>query len=241
MKNEFMKELIEGNQNLNYFHILGLIYLSVMITALTVSARLVYFHIPLTHWTVLVSGGTWIIPFSFFVQDITTEVYGYAKSRQLIQLTILILLIYIFYLKITTFFPTPEFKNINYSYDEVFHSLPKHLLALIVAIFASNLVSDYLLSKSKNYFNGKYLAGRFIISSAIGSLILQFVGTTTAWLGDLKFNTQILPFVVFSYSYKIIFEVVTAPVGVYICRWLKNAENIDIYDKNTNYNPFIFK
>lgn len=238
MNHELLHEISSQKQNLKYFHVLCCIYIAGLIASITVSARLLPIHIPFTHLSVLVTGGTWIIPISFFIQDITTEVYGYSKSRELAQISVLVVSIYILYLMLTTHFPIPKISNVDYAYNKVFNTLPRHLLALMAAIFTGNVTNNYLLSKLKIKLNGKYLPARFIISTTIGEMALQFVGTIIAWFGTLSFSTEILPFVVFSYLYKIIFEVLLTPVNVFTCKWLKKAEGIDVFDLNINYNPF---
>lgn len=230
----------EEIQGLKYFHILCIIYIAGMMASLTVSARLFPFHIPLTNFTILLTAGTWTIPLSFFIQDITTEVYGYEKSRHLVQISFLILLIYITFLKWTTILPIPGVKNISNAYNTVFNALPRHLFALLGAIFTGNLINNYLLSKLKKKLKGKYLPLRFIFSTAIGEAVLQAVGTTIAWIGNLNFTEQILPFILSSYLYKILFETVMTPLNIFVSNWLKKNENIDIYDNNINYNPFVF-
>lgn len=60
-------------------------------------------------------------------------------------------------------------------------------------------------------------------------------------VGTLKFNTEIIPFIAFSYSYKVIFEALMSPVNIFICNQLKKTENIDFYDHNVSYNPFKFR
>jgi len=238
---ELLGEFTDNTQRLKYFHILATVYVVAIITSLTVSARLIPFHIPFTDFTILLTAGTWTIPLSFFIQDITTEVYGYAKSRHLVQLAIAILFFYIMYIKLTTYFPIPDVENIDSSYNTVFNALPRHLIALITALLIGNLVNDYLLSKLKIRMHGQYLAIRFILATAVGEAALQVVGTSVAWLGSLKFQTEILPFIAFSYLYKVCFETLMSPANIYICNKLKHAEGIDVYDYNVNYNPFQFR
>ncbi len=220
MKNTLLKEIIEAEQNLKYFYVLSALYITVVLTSLTVSARLLPVHVPFTHFIILLTAGTWTIPLTFFIQDITTEIYGYDKSKQLVLLSVPVAILYVGYLKLTTIFPMPVIGNIDKSYNEVFNALPQHLLALLMAIAASNLVNNYLLFKLKNRFHGKYLPGRFIFSTAIGEAVLQVIGTTIAWSGTLHFMTELLPFIVFSYGYKVAFEAFMTPVNIYICNWL---------------------
>ena len=238
---KLLSTITDKNQNLKYFYILSSIYVAGLIASLTVAARLFPLHVPIVNMTILLTGGTWTIPFSFFIQDITTEVYGYQKSRQLIWLSIVIVSCYIFYMKMTTFLPIPGVKNIDQSYNTVFNALPRHLFALLAAIFIGNVVNDYIISKLKCKLKGKYLPFRFIFATVVGEAILQLVGTSVAWFGTLSFKSDILPFVLFSYCYKIFFEAAMTPINVVVCKWLKKSEGIDVYDTDINYNPLSFK
>ena len=240
MKNDLLRDMTAEKQSFKYFHILCVIYIAGMITSLTVSARLLPFHIPFTRFDILLTAGTWTIPLSFFIQDITTEVYGYERSRHLVQLSVIILISYILYLRGTTFFPIPSVETIDASYNTVFKVLPRHLIALLAAITVGNLINDYILSMSKKKFRGKYLPLRFIFSTVIGEGALQLVGTLVAWFGTLHFSTEILPFMLFSYLYKIAFEALMTPANIFICNWLKKNEGVDVYDFGVNYNPFKF-
>lgn len=231
MNEAFLNEISYEKQNLKHFYILSTLYLFGILLSITVSARLFPFHIPLINYDILLTGGTWTIPFTFFIQDITTEVYGASKSRSIVLLSIPIIILYIAYLKFTTWFPIPNIPNISKSYNDVFNALPRHLVAFLAAISLSNMVNIFILSKLKKKFKGKHLPLRFILSTAIGEATLQFIGTTIAWFGNLNFMSEILPFIFFSYFYKVSFEAILTPVNVYICKWLKNSEKIDVYDK----------
>ena len=225
-------------QRLKHFHILTAVYVASLFTSLLISARLMPFKIPFTSISILLTGGTWTIPLSFLIQDITTEVYGYQRSRRLIQITLIILSFVVIFLKITTYFPIPSFENIDTSYNMVFDTIPRHLFALLVAIIFGNLFNDYVLSKLKKRLNGKHLAARLIVSTMAGEALLQLSGTISAWVGHMHILSQILPFAVFSYCYKIIFNIVLTPINVAICKTLKQSENIDTYDNDISYNPF---
>jgi len=234
-----LEELTESRNGLKFFHVISVCYVANMMMALTVSARLIPFHLPFLDTNILLTAGTWIIPISFFIQDISTEVYGYEKSRQLVQITMFILVIYIFFLKLTTYFPIPANQfNVDQSYNQIFNLLPRHLTALLFALIVGNLVNDYILSSLKRYYRGKYLPLRFMVATAIGEAALQFTGTTIAWLGKLSMTSEIIPFVMFSYFYKIAFEALMTPFNIVICRLLKNKEGIDVYDRSISYNPF---
>ena len=230
MDKKLLNKLIHENQNLKYFYILSTLNMAGILTSLTVSARLLPFHIPFTDYNILLSGGTWMIPFSFFIQDITTEVYGCNKSNGIVILSIPIIVMYILYLKITTLFPIPSIPNIADSYNDICNALPRHLVALLAALSTGILVNNFILSKLKTLLKGKYLPLRFIVSTTVGEAALQIIGTTVAWFGTLTFTTEILPFVIFSFLYKVSFEAFLTPINIYLSIWLKNAEGIDVYN-----------
>lgn len=230
MNERLLQEIVDEQQNLKYFFILSTLYLASILTSITVSARLFPFHIPFTSYDILLTGGTWTIPITFLIQDIATEVYGYYKSRQIIFLAIPIVIFYILYLKTTTYFPIPITNNISDSYNVVLNALPRHLIAFLSAIIAGNLINNIILSRLKKLWGGKFLAIRFISATAVGEAVLQIIGTSVAWVGSLSFTSEIIPFVIFSYFYKIIFEMAAMPFNIFICGWLKREEGIDVFD-----------
>jgi len=145
-----------------------------------------------------------------------------------IDLSIVIIILYVAYLKLTTYFPVPETYNVSRVYNDVLNAIPRHLLAFLAAFSVGTLVNNYLLSKLKTHFRGKHLPLCFISSTAVGEAALQITGTTIAWAGSLQFTTEILPFMLFSYLYKIGFEIIMTPVNVVICNWLKQQEGVEI-------------
>ncbi len=226
-KQQLLNEILNDRQSFKHFHIFSDFYIASILTSLIVSARISPLHVPFTNFVIFCTAGTWTIPGTFFIQDITTEVYGYAKNRQLIFIVIPIVIFYIGYLKCTTFFPIPDIVSIDDSYNTIINALPRHLVALLAALTTGSLVNNYLLTKLKKHFKGKYLPLRFIGATAVGEAALQLVGTSIAWLGNLHFSSEIIPFVIFSYCYKIAFEAFMTPINVYVCNWLKKSEGLD--------------
>lgn len=69
MKNDLLKAMTVEKQSFKYFHILCAIYIAGMITSLTVSARLLPFHIPFTRFDILLTAGTWTMHVSLENKD----------------------------------------------------------------------------------------------------------------------------------------------------------------------------
>ena len=224
MNRNLINDILINKNSTKYLHILSGFYVAVVLVSLIVSARIFPFHIPLTQHVIFLTGGTWTIPLTFFIQDITTERYGPDKSRQLVFTAVIIAILAIVYFKITTFLPATNMVKNDVYYNNIFNTLPRHLLAFLLAIAAGNLINNSFLVWLKKRWKGKYLPLRFISATAVGEATLQVIGTSIAWLGILNFSKEILPFVIFSYGYKLLFEVAMTPAAVYICKILKHLE-----------------
>jgi len=212
-----------------------------MITTFAMGTRLIPLAIPHTQIEIPIFGGTLLFPALFFFQDVITEVYGYARSRQLAWFISFALIFFVGYAYLIIHFPSPSYWHRNEAFYAIYSNLPRHLFALIIALFTGSIVNDYLMSKTKIKLRGRYLWMRSIGATMVGEAVLQIIACSFAWLGTLHFSTQILPQIMFCYTYKIIFEVACIPFTYILSISLKKAEQIDYYDYHTNFNPFIFK
>jgi uncharacterized PurR-regulated membrane protein YhhQ (DUF165 family) len=222
-----------------YFTLIGFLYIASIVISITLSTKLFSSQILATHFSLHFTGGTLVIPLAFFIQDISTEVYGYAKSRRLVQIASIFLLIYL--VSIETIGHIAAFRPSGHTfYYTVVHNLAKHVLAFIAASFGGTVINDYLISKLKIYFSGKYLIARFIFSTMVGEAFYQMIGFLL-WVYYLDSVSQTLMLIIFSYIYRILFEAATSPISYVIALFLKHSEGIDTYDNKTNYNPFLWR
>lgn len=222
---------------LKYFHILCCLYTGTVLVSITQAGRLILINIPIVNFKVLITGGTLSIPLAFFIQNIVTEVYGYTKSKSLVQIALFIVGGGVFYEYLLTFLPLSEIKSvIQNSYNDVFTSIPRHILAFICSSFVGTIINNYIISKSKIYFHGKYLRLRFICATAIGEAV--YMGfAVCVWIEYLPFG-EMFPLILVSYIYRLAFEGATIQLSYYLSSLLKKSESIDEYDFNINYNPF---
>lgn len=230
---------IKAASTYKYFHILACVYMCAVLTSITQASRLIEIHIPFIHWHALITGGTLTIPLAFFIQNIVTEVYGYTRSRHLVQLALLVVAICIAYEYLLTFLPlSQQTSQIQEGYNAVFKSIPRHILAFIASAFIGNLINDYLISKTKIYFYGKYVCWRFIFATALGEAAYMMFGILV-WIKYIALS-QIIPLIAISYIYRLAFEGVTLPFSYFLCNLLKKREGVDTYDNNVDYNPFLW-
>ncbi|MEO8402587.1 MAG: queuosine precursor transporter [Gammaproteobacteria bacterium] len=223
-----------------YFHILCISYITLVLAGLSIVRRMFPYHIPFTDFVVTFGGGILFFPLVFCIQDITTEVYGFAAARQMVILSIFSILFYVCYSQLVIHLPSgigPVFQD-NEAFSTVFNTQPRQVIALIVSLFIGSLINDFLISQSKVILAGQYLWARLLGSTMIGEAVLQVVGGVIGFSDKLDFKTQLLPNMILAYGYKVLWCVATIPLIYMISSFLKKKEGIDVYDYDANYNPF---
>ena len=223
-----------------YFHILCVTYVGLILSGISIVRRLFPFNVPFTDMTVPFGAGILFFPLTFFIQDVTTEVYGFNRARHMVWLAIIMIVFYIFYTQIAIHLPSGTdaiYKN-NESFKIVFNAIPRQFLALIVSLFAGMLINDFFISKSKIIFGGQYLWARILGSTMVGEAVLQVVGGVIGFSDTLDFYTQLLPNMGLAYGYKMLWNAATVPIIYLASSYLKRKEGIDTFDYDINYNPF---
>jgi queuosine precursor transporter len=184
-----------------------------------------------------VSGAQLLFPLTYIFGDIFTEVYGYGASRRAIWIAlfanILMTIVGVF---VTWFPPAPEFAH-QKAFEAVFYVVPRFVLASLAAFWLGEFTNTYTLAKMKLWTDGKWLWTRTVGSTITG----QFVDTATvmiiAFAGTQSWSV-ILRLMISGYLAKVIYEIALTPVTYWVVNSLKRTENIDVYDRGTDFNPF---
>ncbi|APS43632.1 hypothetical protein AVI51_12375 [Piscirickettsia salmonis] len=188
-----------------------------------------------------IGGGVFIFPIAFILQDIVTEVYGYARSRQMMWIGMTAMTASVIYSSFIISLPTlPAWHQSNQAYQLLFGKLPIHTFGDVIGIICGTVVNDYVLSRSKLKLKGKFFGVRIISATMAGEFSYQIVAYTIAWSGQMDAISSILPFFIFAFFYKICFNIIALPF-IYIATYIiKQREHMDVYDTKTNFNPFKF-
>ncbi len=191
--------------------------------------------------------GIFVFPISYVFGDILTEVYGYQRSRRVIWMGFGAVFIasIIFYLADIAP-PAPGF-----AHQEAFHTIlgqsPYVLAASVSGYLIGEFCNSYVLAKLKVLTSGRHLWLRTIGSTVVGegvdSLVFYplafyflprlFGFSNGAWPLELM-----LAVMVNNYILKVLLETLLTPVTYAIVNFLKTHEGLDVYDRDTNFNPF---
>src|SRR5438874_6196061 len=191
----------------------------------------VFGHVP------RVSGAQLLFPITYIFGDIFTEVYGYGASRRAIWLgffaSAVLMLMGLFVVWIP---PAPDWPN-QKAFEAVFYTVPRFIVASLAAFWLGEFTNSYTLAKMKLWTDGKWLWTRTVGSTVAGQLVDTTVLILIAFGGRESWLTM-LDLTIPGYIGKVLYEAAATPLTYLVVNKLKRAEGVDVYDRDTNFNPF---
>jgi queuosine precursor transporter len=185
-----------------------------------------------------VSGAQLLFPITYIFGDIFTEVYGYSGSRRAIWIGFfasgLMALMGLFVVWVP---PAPGWRD-QAAFETVFYQVPRMIAASLIAFWAGEFTNSYVLAKMKLLTGGRHLWMRTIGSTVAGQAVDTATVITLAFAGRTDWGT-IGNMIVSGYLFKVVYEALATPLTYLIVNALKRAEGVDVYDTDTNFNPFV--
>ena len=190
-----------------------------------------------------------IFPISYIFGDVLTEVYGYARARQVIWIGFGCNLLAVLAIWIGGLLPAAPFWNANVydapaaaqqAYQAILGFTPRLLLASFTAYLAGEFLNSFVLAKLKIVTNGRQLWLRTIGSTLVGQLADSAIFILIAF-------TRIIPsaalgqLIVTQWLFKSAYEALATPLTYMVVNFLKRAENEDYYVRDTNFNPVVLR
>lgn len=178
-----------------------------------------------------------IFPVSYILGDVLTEVYGYDRARRVIWLGFLCNLVAVAAIWIGGLLPAAGVWNDQPAYDAILGAAPRLILASFVAYLFGEFTNAYILAKLKLVTAGRYLWVRTIGSTLVGQFLDSAIFATIAFAGLIPLDILVLT-AVSQWLAKSAYEVLATPVTYWVVGTLKRIEGIDVYDRDTRFNPF---
>jgi len=186
---------------------------------------------------VRVGGAQLLFPLTYIFGDVFTEVYGYGASRRAIWIGFfasgLLSLMCVFMVWLP---PAPGWNN-QAAYRTVFYQVPRMVAASLIAYWCGEFANSFVIAKMKLWTNGKYLWTRTVGSTVVGQAVDTIVFMTLAFGGSLT-ASLVASLIVWGYLFKVVYEVLATPLTYKIVNFLKRHEDVDTFDRSTNFNPF---
>ncbi len=219
-----------------------IIFLAMLFVTIDLSAvSMAYKMVTINGLFKINSGATFIFPITYALGDIITEVYGYNMARKLIWFSLFFQFVFAFLITAVIHLPSPSFWQSELDYIAVFGSIIKFVSAAAVANIISNFMNIYIVSKLKIPFEGKLFWLRSILSAVTSEFILVVIILYVAFYGGGMTLSKIWVMFKSSYFLDITYAIALVVPSAFTANFLKKSENVDVYDYNTNFNPFKLK
>jgi uncharacterized integral membrane protein (TIGR00697 family) len=183
--------------------------------------------------------GILFFPISYVIDDVLTEVYGFARARRALWAGFAALLFMAVMEWTVVHLPVAEGWTGQPAYERVFGSGWRIILASMTAFFVGDFLNSVVLAKMKIWTDGKYLWTRTIGSTIVGEGADSLIFYPLAFYGMPDWPVAALGEVMFiQFFFKVSWEVVLTPITYAVVGWLKRKEGVDVYDVGTEFTPF---
>ena len=191
--------------------------------------------------------GVLFFPLSYVLGDVLTEVYGYARARRGIWAGFASAASAAGMAAFIPAMPPAPVWNVDLggidkqaAFALNFGQAPRIVAASCFAIWAGELANAYVMARMKILTEGRHLWTRTIGSTVVGqgvdTLLFYPLAFAGVWPAEL-----IVAVMATNYALKVAWEALLAPVTYKVVGFLKRAEGVDVYDRETDFTPFSVK
>ena len=180
------------------------------------------------------TSGDLLFPFTYILNDIFTEVYGFNKAKFVIWISFFCNLIMVIIFGVAIWFPEDKSFTMQIEFQNILGSTPRILLASFISFLFGNFANSIVLSKIKVKTRGKYLGLRTITSTLLGEGLDTLLFIPIAFWGNLDI-IEILNLMLDVYILKVTLEIILTPITYKVIGFIKKKEDIDVFDENEKY------
>jgi queuosine precursor transporter len=177
-----------------------------------------------------------VFPISYICGDVLTEVYGYRMARRVIWLGFLCNLLAVAAIYLGGILPAAPFWQDQGAYEAILGYTPRILVASFLAYLVGEFANSYVLARMKVATDGRWLWSRTVGSTLVGQGLDSLVFILLAFAGTIPLGAMISA-VVAQWLVKSAYEALATPLTYAVVNRLKRTEGIDVYDRDTDFNP----
>ncbi len=233
---------LEERRQYKYYDVVMVAFVVVLVCSNLIGpAKMATVDLPF--WGPFVFGaGVIFFPISYVFGDILTEVYGYSRARKVIWTGFGALLFASVMAAVVVALPPAGIWKHQAAYEIAFGNTWRIVAASMIAYFCGEFVNSYVLAKMKVASSGKWMGGRFVVSTIFGEAVDSALFYPLAFYGTGIIPIEALPsLMVAQFLLKTLVEICFLPLTYIIVKRLKAVEHVDHYDRDTDFNPFHVK
>jgi len=217
----------------HWFLLVASIFITCLIASNIVAVKLV------NMFGLVLPAAILIFPISYIFGDVLTEVYGYRQARLVIWLGFSCNLIVVVAIWLGQVLPAASFWDGQAAYERILGYTPRLLGASFLAYLIGEFANSFVLAKMKIATNGRWLWVRTIGSTLVGQGLDSLVFMTLAFIGTIPLPV-LSGAIVVQWLSKSAYEAIATPLTYGVVNFLKKREGMDVFDRDTRFNPFLF-
>lgn len=223
---------IANRQHSTWFVVVVAVFVTCLLIANIIAVKLV------TIFGLTVPAGTIVFPISYICGDVLTEVYGFRRARQVIWLGFACNLLAVGAIWVGQVLPGASFWNAQAqaAYQSILGFTPRLLVASFCAYLVGEFANSTVLARMKVLTGGRMLWSRTIGSTVIGEGLDSLIFVSIAFWGIIP-AAAIISAIVTQWLFKVGYEVLATPLTYVVVNFLKRQEGIDVFDRETSFNP----
>jgi uncharacterized integral membrane protein (TIGR00697 family) len=166
-----------------------------------------------------------LFPVTYIVNDILSEVYGFAKARFAILLGFAANALMSVFFMLTVVLPYPPFYKNQDAYAATRGSSPRFLLASLSAFLVGSLINARIMTVMKTTDkSGRRLFLRCIASTLAGEALDSSIFITIGFIGSMPL-ADMLTMIAAQMIFKTVYEIIMYPVTSSVIERLKKHES----------------
>jgi queuosine precursor transporter len=231
--------LAATQQSYRYYDLVLAAFVTVLICSNLIGpAKIATVDLPLVG-SVVFGAGVLFFPISYIFGDVLTEVYGYGRDRRAIWTGFAALIFAAIMAAIIVALPPADFWKNQSAYEVAFGNAWRVVAASMIAFACGSFVNAYVMAKMKVWQQGRNLWMRTIGSTIVGEAVDSSLFYPLAFYNTGIIPNEALPQVMLAqFVTKTAVEALFTPVTYRVVNFLKRAEQVDHYDRDTDFNPF---
>lgn len=222
-----------ATQSFRYYSQIAMIFVALLLTANVIGEK------PLVFGPIILPAGLLLFPITYLLGDLLTEVYGFGQSRKVIWMGMACNLFMAFMCRLSISLPALDSWTHGEAYAQILGTSSRLMAISVFTYFIGEFVNAYIVAKLKVKMRGKLFWARALCGSWIGEGIETSLFIPLAFWGSMP-TEQLLKLAGFYYSFKVLYALCAMPFLNILVKILKRREKLEVFDKNTNFNPFHF-
>jgi uncharacterized integral membrane protein (TIGR00697 family) len=228
--------------NVRYYHALVALFSTTLVISNIMAVKLVHIL------GLFLPAAVILFPISYIFGDVLTEVYGYGRARQAIWIGFGCNVVAVAALSLGGWLPAAPFwtagvynspEMAQQAYQAILGYAPRLLMASFLAYLAGEFLNSYIMARLKVVTEGRYLWVRTIGSTLVGEGADSAIFISIAFFGVLQAGDLGVT-ILSQWLFKSAYETLATPLTYLVVNWLKRVEGLDVFDRETAFNPVQF-